>query len=92
MKRVVCQSGARPFSLVSVMKKSIVPLALLFLTSCGSDPAAPTAEENRQLDEAANMLNQAPANLEAIDDSGLDAENGSEEAAPRAPATDAEAY
>ena len=74
------------------MKKFLVPLALLVLTSCGADPAAPTAEENRQLDEAANMLNAAPANLEAIDDSGLGAANESEEAAPRDPATDAGAY
>ena len=77
------------FFLVSAMKRSLVPLALLFLTSCGNDPAAPTAEENRQLDEAANMLNQAPANLEAIDDSGLGAANGSEEDASANSSTDA---
>ena len=73
---------------MGAMKRSLVPLALLLLTNCGSDPAAPTAEENRQLDEAANMLNQAPANLEAIDDSGLGAANGSEEGSSD-PATDA---
>jgi hypothetical protein len=67
------------------MKKTLVPLAVLILTSCQGDPAAPTAAENRQLDEAANMLNQAPANLEAIDDSGLDAANRLEEAAPEQP-------
>jgi hypothetical protein len=67
------------------MRKSLA-LALLLLTACRSDPAAPTAEENRQLDEAANMLNQAPANLEAIDDSGLDAANESEaDALPGSP-------
>ena len=74
------------------MRTSIFLLAALFLTSCRGDPAAPTGEENRQLDEAANMLNQAPANLEAIDDSALGAANESEEAAPRDPATDAGAY
>lgn len=77
---------------MSAMNRSIALLAMLFLTSCGADPAAPTAEEDRQLDEAANMLNQAPANLEAIDDSELGAGNESEEAAPRGPATDAGAY
>jgi len=71
------------------MKKLLVPLALLFLTSCGNDPAAPTAEENRQLDEAANMLNQAPAHLEAIDDSGLGAVNEPEGDASANPSTDA---
>jgi hypothetical protein len=74
------------------MKRSLLLLAVMMLTGCQGDPAAPTAEENRQLDEAANMLNQAPANLEAIDDNGLGAANGSEEAAPRDPAMDAEAY
>lgn len=29
----------------------------------------PSTEENEQLDDAANMLNEAPANLDAIDDS-----------------------
>lgn len=41
------------------MRKSIVLIALL-LTACGADrPPAPTAEENRQLDEAEAMLNEA---------------------------------
>ncbi len=32
----------------------------LLLTACGEDrPPAPTAEENRQLDEAEAMLNEA---------------------------------
>ncbi|HEY1142564.1 MAG TPA: hypothetical protein VGE68_00875 [Sphingomicrobium sp.] len=31
----------------------------------------PSADENRQLDEAANMLDEAPANLDAIDDSAV---------------------
>jgi hypothetical protein len=66
------------------MRKSLL-LALLALTACQRDPREPTAAENRQLDEAANMLNEAPANLEAIDDSGLDAANRLEEAAPERP-------
>ena len=59
------------------MRKSLLLLSTLILVSCQRDPGAPTAADNRQLDEAANMLNEAPANLEAIDDSGLGAANGS---------------
>ncbi len=41
------------------MKKRFVLLALL-LTACGEDrPPAPTEAENRQLDEAEAMLNEA---------------------------------
>jgi hypothetical protein len=74
------------------MKRTLVPVVVLMLTGCQGDPAAPTAEENRQLDEAANMLNQAPANLEAIDDGGLGEANAPEEAAPENSATGAGSY
>ena len=47
----------------------LAPLALL--TACNREPSVPSAEENRQLDDAANLLDQAPANLESVDDSGL---------------------
>ena len=41
------------------MKKQFVLITLL-LGACGDDrPAAPTVEENRQLDEAEAMLNEA---------------------------------
>jgi len=41
------------------MTPKVVFLALL-LTACGENqPPAPTAEENRQLDEAEAMLNEA---------------------------------
>ena len=41
------------------MRKALFLIALL-LTACGeSRPPAPTAEENRQLDEAEAMLNDA---------------------------------
>jgi hypothetical protein len=46
-------------------------LGVALLTACERNPAAPTAEESRQLDEAEQMLNEAPANLEAVDDYGL---------------------
>ena len=40
------------------MKNSLVLIAVMLLTACGEDrPPAPTAEENRQLDEAEAMLN-----------------------------------
>ena len=60
-------------------------LPALVVTGCQRDGGAPTAAENRQLDEAANMLNAAPANLEAIDDSGLGAANEHEDPAPEQP-------
>ena len=66
------------------MRTSLL-LAILTLTACQRDADAPTAAENRQLDEAANMLNAAPANLEAIDDSGLGVTNGLEKTAPERP-------
>ena len=41
------------------MRKQIVLIAML-LSACGDDrPPAPTSEENRQLDEAEAMLNEA---------------------------------
>lgn len=41
------------------MTLKVIFLALL-LTACGEDrPAAPTADEDRQLDEAEGMLNEA---------------------------------
>ena len=60
-------------------------LLALVLSGCQRDPAAPTAEENRQLDEAANLLDQAPANLEAIDDGGLGAPMGLGKLHPKGP-------
>ena len=53
------------------MKPWLVFLALPLLTACERDPGTPTVEENRQLDEAGQMLNEAPANLEAVDDYGF---------------------
>lgn len=57
------------------MKIAIPLICLALLTGCGDDPAVPTSEENRQLDDASQMLNEAPANLEAVDDGGLGAVN-----------------
>ena len=42
------------------MTKRCAFVIALLLTACGEDrPPAPTAEENRQLDEAEVMLNEA---------------------------------
>jgi hypothetical protein len=53
------------------MKIAIPFICLTLLTGCSDDPAVPTTEENRQLDDASEMLNEAPANLGAVDDGGL---------------------
>ena len=45
--------------------------ATALLAACNRASDAPTTEENRRLDEAANLLNEAPANLDAIDDTAL---------------------
>ena len=59
------------------MNYAYVFLALPLLATCERNPDTPTSEESRQLDDAANLLNQAPDNLDAIDDSALNA-SGSE--------------
>ena len=44
------------------MRKNLILIAML-LAACGEKrPPAPTAEENRQLDEAEGMLNAEAAN------------------------------
>ena len=53
------------------MKIAIRLTCLVLLTGCSPDRTVPTSEENRQLDDASDMLNEAPANLEAADDGGL---------------------
>ena len=55
------------------MKFAYLFLALPLLAACERKSDTPTAEESRQLDDAANLLNQAPANLEGVDDSALNA-------------------
>ena len=65
------------------MKKGRMPilacgpfLLALWLASCG-DRTAPSAEDNRQLDNAASMLDEAPDVLANVDANGL-ADNESE--------------
>jgi hypothetical protein len=66
------------------MKFAAIFIALLLLASCDRSSTVPTAEENRQLDDAANLLNEAPANLESIDDSALLGANETDAAAQNA--------
>jgi len=49
----------------------ILGLALL-LAACDRGPPVPTAAENRDLDEADNLLDAAENNLAAIDTGDLD--------------------
>ncbi len=60
------------------MKLASIFLALAALAGCQKDASVPTAEENAQLDDAANLLNEAPADLEGVDDGGLGSTNEAE--------------
>ena len=64
------------------MKIAIPIVCLALLTACSEDQTVPTTEENRQLDDASAMLNEAPANLEAVEDGGLGSANGLANEAP----------
>jgi hypothetical protein len=55
------------------MRGPVAFLALMMLAACQREAAVPTSEENSQMDDAANLLDQAPADLEAVDDGGLNA-------------------
>lgn len=55
------------------MKIAAILFALPLMVSCQRPAHTPTAEENLQLDDASNLLNAAPANLNAVDDHGLNA-------------------
>lgn len=65
-----------------MLRKPAIFMALLALAACRGTSDAPTAEENWQLDDAANLLDQAPANLESVDDAGLEGANVVESNAP----------
>ena len=45
---------------------------LLFLAACDRGPPVPTAAENRDLDEADNLLDAAENDLDAIDTGELE--------------------
>jgi hypothetical protein len=48
------------------------PFVLALLISACGDNSVPSAEENAQLDNAAEMLNSAPDALEGIDENAID--------------------
>jgi hypothetical protein len=50
-------------------------MSLALIAGCSDDQAVPTSEENLQLEDASHMLNEAPANLDAVDDAGLGSAN-----------------
>ena len=50
-------------------------LCLPPLAACQEEAVVPTAQENAQLDDAANLLNGAQENLAAVDDGGLGSVN-----------------
>lgn len=56
------------------MRISFFFICLLPLAAC-QEEAVPTAQENAQLDDAANLLNGAQENLESVDDGGLGSVN-----------------
>lgn len=70
-------SGAISFGMSRI---SLLFLCLLPLAACQKDESVPTAQENAQLDDAANLLNGAQENLETVDDGGLGSVN--EDATP----------
>ena len=55
------------------MRRAAIFSMLAVLAACGREAAVPTSEENAQMEDAANLLDQAPADLEAVDDGELNA-------------------
>jgi hypothetical protein len=53
------------------MRRSTTILALVALAACSRDPAVPTSAENAQMDDAANLLDEASNALEEIDEGEL---------------------
>ena len=52
--------------------RPLIVIAALLATGCEERQPIPTAAENRELDEAANLLDQAPNALDAVDSNALD--------------------
>ena len=64
------------------LRMLLAAACLALAGACGRDEGAPSEEQNRELDRAAEMLDDAPNGLSGIDDSELIAEQE-----PREPAS-----
>ena len=52
----------------------LLACAAAALSACGGDSEAPSAEQDREMDSAAEMLDDAPNSLSRVDDGGLEQE------------------
>ena len=64
------------------MRFLILTAALALGSACSRDSAAPSSQQNREMDEAAELLNDAPNRLANIDDSELTAPAEANETRP----------
>ena len=48
------------------MARTLALVAALLATACQGDDSAPSSEENRQLDTAENLLEDAPNQLQSV--------------------------
>ena len=60
------------------MRSILLTALLVSASACSQEVAVPTAEENEQMDVAANLLDQADDDLDSIDDGGLNAAGSDE--------------
>lgn len=64
-----------------MIRRAILVTAALGLSAgCSGETAAPSAEQDRDMNEAAELLEKAPTSLSNVDDQGLEAAQASGEA------------
>ena len=56
------------------LRTTLACAAFALSAACGSESETPSAEQNREMDSAAEMLDDAPNSLSAVDDGGLEQE------------------
>jgi hypothetical protein len=56
---------------VAMLARVVIVSAGLLLAACERDSAAPTSEQNHDLDAASRMLDEAPSDLNRIDENAL---------------------